>query len=50
MPGNKKLMIAMLGKRSSNAAGPWQDKRDKRQRTRSAARRAAVADQSKYRP
>jgi len=42
--GNKPLMVAMVGKRSSNAAGKHKDKRDKRARTRSAQRARALKD------
>jgi len=42
--GNKALMVAMVGKRSSNAAGKHKDKRDKRARTRGAQRARAMKD------
>jgi len=43
--GNKPLMVAMTGKRFSNAAGKHGDKRDKRARTRGASRARALRDQ-----
>jgi len=42
--GNKPMMMAMVGKRSSNAAGKHADKRDKRARTRSAQRARAMRE------
>lgn len=50
--GNTPLMRAMVGKRSSNAAGKHQDKRNRRRRTRGAALAAAVRDTQSppYRP
>lgn len=41
---NKALMVAMVGKRSSSAAGKHADKRDKRARTRSAQRARVLKD------
>lgn len=38
------MMRALLGKRSSNAAGPHLDKRTRRARTRAASRTRAVKD------
>lgn len=42
---NPDMHRAMVGKRSSNAAGVHQDKRERRARTRSAARRRALREQ-----
>lgn len=42
--GNKPMMRALLGKRSSNAAGKHQDRRRRRARTRSAARDRAIKE------
>ena len=39
-------VVAMLGKRTSNAAGKHADKRTRRTRTRSAAKARAVKDHS----
>jgi hypothetical protein len=36
--GNRAMALAMVGKRTSNAAGKHADKRDRRARTRSAQR------------
>jgi hypothetical protein len=44
--GNKPLMRAMQGKRLSNAAGKHADRRTRRVRTRAAAKRRAVQEQS----
>jgi hypothetical protein len=43
--GNKPLMAAMLGKRSSGAAGTHADRRTRRRRTRSTTRQHAIRDQ-----
>lgn len=43
---NPDLARAMVGKRSSNAAGKHRDKRTKRARTRAAARHRAMKDQT----
>lgn len=41
---NRALAIAMVGKRTSNAAGKHADKRTKRARTRSAQRARAMGE------
>lgn len=42
--GNMPLLRAMLGKRSSGAAGKHADRRDRRARTRGAAKQRAMRD------
>ena len=42
---NPEMHKAMLGKRSSNAAGAHEDKRTKRKRTRAAKKQAAIKEQ-----
>lgn len=41
---NRAMALAMVGKRTSSAAGKHADKRDKRARTRSAQRARAMRD------
>jgi hypothetical protein len=43
---NRALAVAMVGKRTSNAAGKHADKRSKRVRTRSAAKARALKEYS----
>jgi hypothetical protein len=42
--GNLPLAQAMIGKRTSNAAGKHADKRDKRARTRSASKQRSMKE------
>ena len=41
---NRALAVAMVGKRSSNAAGPHADRRTRRTRTRAAQRARVLGD------
>jgi hypothetical protein len=43
---NRALAVAMVGKRTSNAAGKHADKRSKRVRTRSSAKARALKEYS----
>lgn len=42
--GNLPMLRAMLGKRSSGAAGKHKDRRDRRARTRAASKGRAMSD------